>query len=102
MTYMIHVDVEHTNEGGAVRTCSSLMRERLGPHHDLTIHVLGCRIRDRHPGQRPSHYWDDGGGAGYTLEALPDAVAALGRKHPEAHPRRCIVCDVPPHLPMWD
>ncbi|MGD9903271.1 MAG: hypothetical protein AB7U83_07355 [Vicinamibacterales bacterium] len=102
MTYMIHVDVEHTNEGGAVRTCSSPLHEPLGPHYDLTVHALGCRIRDRHPGERPGHYWDDHGGAGFSLEALPDAVAALTRKHPEAHPRRCIVCEVGPHLPQWD
>lgn len=102
MTYMLHVDVEHTNEGGAVRTCSSPLHERLGAHFDLTVHALGCRIRDRHPGQRASHYWDDNGGAGYSHEALPGAVAALGQKHPEAHPRRCIVCDVGPHPPMWD
>jgi hypothetical protein len=102
MTYMIHVDVEHMNEGGAVRTCSSPLHEPLGPHFDLTVHALGCRIRDRHPGQRPGHYWDDHAGAGYTQDALPDAVAALKRKHREAHPRRCIVCAVGPHPPDWD
>ncbi len=99
---MLHLDVEHTNEGGAVRTCSSPMHEPFGAHYDLTVHVLGCRIRDRHPGQRATHYWDDNGGGGYTHQALPAAVAAVIATHPEARPRRCIVCDMAPHLPLWD
>src|SRR5262245_34467528 len=102
--YMINVDLEDTNiRNGGADNCPSILHQNLGDHYDLTVHVLGCGRRySREVDRPPTRYWDDNGGAGYTLQGVIGKIHELLAQHPDAHARRCRSCAVDAHLPDWD
>ena len=103
MNYMINVDLESPNVSGGSTDCQSTLHEPLGRHFDLTVHAIGCAVRGgRAVNRPPTRYWDDNGGAGYSLDVVVQRVRALRSEHPSAYPRRCRKCDVEAHLPNWD
>ena len=103
MHYMINVDLETRNVSGGSTDCQSKLHEPLGRHFDLTVHDVGCAVRGgRAVNRQPTRYWDDNGGAGYSLEAVVQTVRSLRTQHPDAYPRRCQKCDVEAHLPDWE
>jgi hypothetical protein len=103
MNYVINVDLETPNVSGGSTDCQSPLHDTLGRHFDLTVHAIGCAARRGHAANRPpTRYWDDDGGAGYSLDAVVQRVRSLQTQHPNAYPRRCRKCDVQPHLPDWD
>ena len=102
MTYMINVDLE-TGNSTADLTCGSALHEPLGRHFDMTIHAMGCFVRGKRAvSGRPTRFWDDNGGVGYSLPEVIARVVAWRAQYPTAHPRRCSRCDVLSHLPDWD
>jgi hypothetical protein len=103
MRYMINVDLEAPNETGSGTDCRSELHRNLGRHFDLTVHTLGCTHRNRRSVNRPPRrFWDNNGGAGYTLQGVVERLGKLQLEHPDAHPRRCGRCGVEAYLPHWD
>lgn len=102
MSYMINVDLESKNSSDA-GNCHSKLHSALGLHFDLTVHAVGCQIRGGRAVDRPpTRYWDDNGGAGYSWAQVVDLARALRDRHPDAHVRRCLKCEVESNLPDWD
>jgi len=102
MNYMINVDLETRNVSGGSTDCQSTLHESFGSHFDLTVHAIGCAAQGARAVNRPTRYWDDNGGAGYSLYAVVQRVRSLRAEHPGAYPRRCRKCEVEAHLPDWD
>ena len=103
MEYMINIDLETRNVSGGGTDCQLTLHNTIGPHYDLTVHVLGCGSRSSRSVQRPpTRYWDDNSGRGYTLQQAIDRILALCAQHANAHARRCRNCGVETHVPEWD
>ena len=103
MQYMLNIDLETRNVSGGRHECQSALHKTLGPHFDLTVHILGCSSRGSRAVQRPpTRYWDDNNGQGYSLEQLVELVHGLTRQHAAVHARRCRSCGAEPHTPEWD
>jgi hypothetical protein len=90
MKYMINVDLDKKNVRGGSMPCESEMHARLGAHHDLTVHALGCSTRKRQKNgefgvnRRPIRWWDHGDEAGYTLEEVVERIRLIqGNRSPE-------------------
>jgi hypothetical protein len=103
VTYVINVDLESKNTSGGANDCPSKLHQTLGPHFDLTVHALDCRVRGaRMVSRPPARYWDDNEGHGYNRSEVIARVRALVVQCRGAHARRCQSCDVEAHLPDWD
>lgn len=101
MTYVVNVDLETKNGSGRVNDCPSKLHESLGAHYDLTVHALQCPVRGTRMVNRPTRYWVDNDGHGYTFEEVAVKIRELV-SNVGAHPRRCPKCGVEAHLPDWD
>ena len=105
--FIINVDLEYKNEWGAgPDNCPSEMHKGLGPHYDITVHVLGCGcLNKRSVNRPPDREWFTNNGVGYTLSEVVKKVERLISLHGNAYARRCTrrkKDGVPEHRPLWD